>query len=245
MQTIILCGGKGTRMQGINDMPKPMQLVNGKPIIHHIMNQYKQYGKNDFVLPIGYKGEKIKQYFIDYEWNNCNFKKSIGANDIELMDCDDDFSITLIDAGLETMTGARIKKMEKYINSDVFMVTYGDALSDIDINKLLEFHKKSGKIATVTGIRKKSQYGILEIEGNLATSFSEKSAEDGIINGGFFVFSRKMFDYLGDDINCVLEEKPLQKLISDQQLSVYMHEGFWLSIDTQKDLQEANKIWTK
>ncbi len=243
MKVVILCGGKGQRMGTTSEeLPKPMLPVKGKPIIIHIMNQYMKYGYNDFILPLGYKGSQIKQYFKDYEWLNYDFKKTIGKKQLELLQEQKEFHVTLVDTGISAMTGSRIKKIEKYID-DTFMVTYGDGISDINIKKLLSFHKKSGKIATVTGIERKSQYGILEVQDNVVTAFTEKQSADGVINGGFFVFNKKIFDYLSEDNNCILEADPLQALVKDQQLSVYKHKGFWKSIDTQKDLEEANEKW--
>ncbi len=245
MKVVILCGGKGQRMgTAAEELPKPMLPINNKPIIIHIMNQYIKYGFNDFLLPLGYKGSRIKQYFKDYEWINCDFKKTIGQEQLEILQKQNEFHVTLVDTGISTMTGSRIKQLERFID-DTFMVTYGDGISDINIKKLLEFHKKSGKIATVTGIVQKSQYGILTVKDELVTAFTEKQSVDGIINGGFFVFNKEIFNYLSDDRSCILEGTPLQSLVTDQQLSVYMHKGFWKSIDTQKDLEEANEKWRK
>jgi len=243
MKVIILCGGKGQRMQSGQDYPKPMAQVHGKPLIYHIMKNYLKYGFKDFILPLGYKGNVIRQYFIDYELNNCHIVKEAPSNKISVLGDCDNFKITMIDTGIDTMTGGRVRRVSKYIDGDTFMVTYGDGLSDININKLLEFHKEKGKIATLTGIMKKSQYGVLKIEDDIAKSFNEKSAEDGIINGGFFVFNTKFLDFLGDDDSCILEQEPLNALIEDGELAVYMHDGLWISVDTQKDLETANKVW--
>ncbi len=246
MKVIILCGGKGQRISGTDDsMPKPMLLVNGVPLIQHIINIYLNFGLNEFILPLGYKGEVIKQYFVDYEWRNSDITKHVGQNAIEYYSCRDNFSVTLTDTGLDTMTGARIKRVEKYIDGDTFMVTYGDGLSDIHISNLLAFHWAHGKIGTVTGINKKSQYGTLVIENDLAVGFDEKQSNTGTINGGFFVFEREFLNYLSTDPSCVLEDTPLQRLIEDKQLAVFPHNGLWLSVDTHKDLAIANEIWGK
>lgn len=245
MKVIILCGGKGQRMQSGQEYPKPMAEVSGKPLIYHIMKTYEKFGFNDFILPLGYKGEVIRQYFINYELNNCNILKEIPTNKIKVLENCDNFKITMIDSGIETMTGARIKRVSKYIDGDTFMVTYGDGLADIDINELIRFHNESGKIATITGIKKKSQYGVLEVNGNIATSFKEKSMDAGIINGGYFVFNRKFLDYLDIEDSCVLEQDPIKALIAHRELAVYMHDGFWISVDTQKDLVFANEMWGK
>lgn len=244
MKVVILCGGKGLRMRGLEEnIPKALARVNEKPIIWHIMKLYSQYGYNEFILPLGYQGEKIKEYFIDYKWKESdielvlNENKPIPLNDIE------NWSITFADTGLDTMTGARIKNIEKYIDDEIFLLTYGDGLSDINIDKLIQFHKEKGKTVTLTGIRKQSQYGILEVEDGIATKFVEKPEMNSIINGGFFVCNRDFFDYLSDDPACVLEENPLKNLIKDNELAIYEHDGLWMSIDTPKDLVEANKIW--
>lgn len=244
MKVVILCGGKGQRISGVNDnLPKPMLRVNNEPIIKHIIKIYIKHGFKEFILPLGYRGEAIKQYFMDYEWINCDIKKHVGKNSAEFFDCKENFNITLVDTGLETMTGARIKLVERYIDGDDFMVTYGDGLSDVDINKLVEFHKKHGRIGTVTGIDKQSQYGTLKTENDLAIDFDEKKSSIGIINGGFFVFKNEFLNYLSPDVNCILEDSPLLELIKDRQLYVFRHNGLWLSIDTAKDLEEANKVW--
>ena len=244
MKTIILCGGKGQRMSNPNeDMPKSMAIVNGKPLIYHIMKIYSKYGYNDFILPLGYKGDKIKEYFINFEWKNSNFTKTTNANDIQIFDDTDKFRITFIDTGINTMTGARIKRVSKYIDTDQFMVTYGDGLSNINIDELIKFHNKKGKFCTLTGIQKKSQYGILEVENDIAKSFSEKEAMDGIVNGGFFVCNKEFLNYLSDDESCILEKEPLKNLVEDGQLAVYPHTDIWISVDTHKDLVNANEIW--
>ncbi len=242
MKVVILCGGRGLRM-ATKSVPKPMLLVDNKPIIKHIIDLYSKYGFNDFILPLGYKGEAIKQYFIDYEWRNCNIFKTVGGDTVEYFDNNDKFNVTLINTGVETMTGARIKMVKQYIGDEPFMVTYGDGLSNINIDDLLAFHKAKGKIATVTGIAKRSQYGTLRVVDGVATSFEEKKAKIGIINGGFFVFENKIMDYLSDEPTCVLEQDPMEKLVANGELSVYTHKGMWISIDTPKDLMYANEIW--
>jgi len=244
LKTIILCGGKGQRMTSPNeDMPKPMAMVNGKPLLHHIMKIYSKYGYNDFILPLGYKGDKIKEYFMNFEWKNSDFIKTTNENNIQMFDDIDKFKITFINTGISTMTGARIKRVSKYIDTDQFMITYGDGLANINIDELIDFHNKKGKICTVIGVQKKSQYGILGIENDIAISFNEKESIDGIINGGFFVCNKEFLDYLSDDEGCVLEQEPLRKLIADKQLAVYSHNDIWMSVDTYKDLQNANEIW--
>ena len=245
LKVVILCGGKGLRMRsGYEDLPKPMAIVNGKPLIWHVMKIYSKYGFNEFILPLGYGGEKIKEYFLDYKWKNSNLTKSFDKNEIEYLDEIDisKFKITFIDTGINTMTGGRIKKIEPYIEGDIFMMTYADGLSDVNIAKVLDFHMKKNTIATLTAVDRKSQFGILQIENGIAKSFGEKSTLDGLINGGFFVLNKKIFDYLSDD-TCIFEEEPLRNLVKEQQLSVYIHNGYWKAIDTQKDLKDVNEQW--
>jgi len=242
MKVVILCGGKGLRMYELTeDMPKPMALVCGKPMLWHIMKNYKHFGFDDFILLLGYKGEKIKEYFMDYAWKGHNFRLDTGKGSIELLENQEDWKITFVDTGLETMTGSRIKRAKNYIGNGTFMATYGDGLSNVDINKLLAYHRKMGKIATVTGVKKKTQYGILTVEDGIATSFAEKENFDGLINGGFFVFEPEIFDYIKDDTNCVLEQEPLRNLASDRQLAVYTHDGYWTACDTYNDILKINK----
>jgi glucose-1-phosphate cytidylyltransferase len=242
MKVVILCGGKGLRMYELTeDMPKPMALVCGKPMLWHIMKNYKHFGFNDFILLLGYKGEKIKEYFMDYGWKQHNFRLDTIENSLELLEEKEDWRVTFLDTGMETMTGSRIKRAKEYIGNETFMVTYGDGLSNVDINKLLTYHKKMGKIATVTGVKKKTQYGILTVEEGIATSFSEKENFGGIINGGFFVFEPEIFDYIKDDTTSVLEQEPLKNLALDRQLAVYLHEGYWTACDTYSDILRINQ----
>lgn len=244
MKVVILCGGKGSRLASPTDQkPKPLAMVNGKPIIFHIIKIYMKYGFNDFILPLGFGGEKIKEYFWNYEWKNKDFIKDSANDTIKFLDKPESWKITFVDTGLDTMTGGRIKKIQKYIDEDVFMLTYGDGISDINIKDLLNYHYSKGKIATVTGIERKSQYGILNVENGIAKSFEEKSKLDGIINGGFFVLNNKVFDYIEDSDECIFEEKPLRDLAKQSELSVYLHKGYWIAIDTFKDLMNANKTW--
>lgn len=244
MKVIILCGGKGLRMSGLkNNIPKALAEVNGKPILWNIMKLYSKYGHKEFILPLGSKGEQIKEYLINYAWKQNNVKVNLQDSSYELLGKPVDWSIACIDTGQDTMTGARIKRVEKYLeDDDTFLLTYGDGLSDIDLTKLIEFHQEKGKVVTVTGIKKNSQYGILKAENGVATEFVEKPKMDMTINGGFFVCNKEVFHYLSDDDGCVFEEEPLRKLIEDGQLAIYDHSGTWVSIDTPKDLEEANKV---
>lgn len=243
MKVVILCGGKGLRMFEITeDMPKPMANVCGMPMLWHIMKNYKNFGFDDFVLLLGYKGEKIKEYFINYEWRQHNFKLDTDKETIELLEDVEDWKITFLDTGIETMTGSRLKRAKKVLENQPFMLTYGDGLSDVDINKLLKYHKKMGRIATVTGVNKRSQYGVLELENGVATSFSEKESSEGIINGGFFVFEPEIFNYIDHYTDCVLEQGPLKSLAKAGELAVYYHEGFWTACDTYNDILKVNQL---
>lgn len=243
MKVVILCGGKGSRLASTDNSPKPLAMVNGRPLIWHIMKIYMKYGINDFILPLGFGGEKIKEYFWNYEWKNQNFIKDNIKNKIELLNRRENWKITFVDTGITTMTGGRIKKIESYINEDTFMLTYGDGLSDINIEQLLKFHQDRGKIATVTGIERRSQYGVLTVENSIAKAFEEKSTLDGIINGGFFVLNTKVFEFIEDSESCVFEQGPLKNLTSKGELAVYIHKGYWMAVDTYKDLITANKTW--
>lgn len=246
MKVVILAGGKGIRMSQLTvDTPKPLCEVGGMPILWHIMKMYQYYKFNDFILLLGYKGEKIKEYFMDYYWKTNSFKLDMNSGDIKVYSDPEDFKITFVDTGIDTMTGGRIKRAKEYIGNETFMLTYGDGLADIDIEELLKFHKKQGRIATVTGIYKKSQYGILTVEDGVAKSFEEKKNTEEIINGGFFVFEPEIFNYLENDSTCVLEQSPLKKLVADNQLAVYMHNGFWTAMDTLSDINNVNIMWNE
>lgn len=243
MKVVILCGGKGMRMHQLTeDIPKPLVDIGGKPMLWHIMKTYKHYGFDDFVLLLGYKGEKIKEYFVNDKWKNHSFSIDTSTGKIDMLDKTEDWKITFLDTGINTMTGGRIKQAQHLLENNTFMLTYGDGLSDIDINKLIEFHKTKRKVATVTGIEKKSQYGTLTVQDDIAISFNEKETNIGIINGGFFVFEPEVFKYISDDDLCVFEKEPLEKLTRDNQLAVYNHKGFWSASDTYSDIVEVNTL---
>lgn len=244
MKVVILCGGKGTRMNEItNELPKPLTLIGDKPILWHIMKIYQSYGFNEFILLLGYKGEKIKEYFMDYEWKNNSFTLDSSTGEIKILGQTEKWKITFVDTGLNTMTGSRIKRAQDFIGDESFLLTYGDGLSDVNLHELVKFHHTNGTIATVTGIKKKSQFGTLTVNEGLAESFEEKTQTDGIINGGYFVLNPEVFSYLKDDTHCIFEEEPLKKLALDRQLSVYLHNGFWTAIDTYKNVLDINQMW--
>jgi len=225
-------------------MPKPLVDIGGRPILWHIMKIYAYYGYRSFLCCLGYKGEMIKQYFLNYEYMSHDFTVTIGNRNKKIMmnGGEKEWSVALADTGLETMTGGRIKRIEKYINADHFMVTYGDAVANINIDELLKFHLEKGKIATVTGVHPVSRFGIIERNADgIVERFREKPQVDELINGGFFVFKKSFFDYL--DPNSVLEKEPLEQLAYDKELVVYEHKGFWYCVDTYRDYLELNKMW--
>lgn len=243
MKVVILCGGKGLRMHQLTeDLPKPLVDIGGKPMLWHIMKAYKHFGFDEFVLLLGYKGERIKEYFVNEKWKSNSFHLDTANNNLEVLEQGEDWKITFLDTGADTMTGGRLKKAQKLLEDQPFMMTYGDGLSDIDLNRLLAFHKSKGKIATVTGIDKKSQYGTLTVEDNIASAFNEKEQSIGVINGGFFVFEPEIFRYLPEDPGCVFEKEPMRDLVADRELAVYFHSGFWKASDTLSDIIEVNNL---
>ncbi len=246
-KVVILCGGLGTRLREETEFkPKPMVEIGGMPILWHLMKIYSHYGFKDFILCLGYKGNAIKEYFSHYKLMNNDFSVNLstGQKTIHSAANDEDWSVSLIDTGNATMTGGRIKRIEKYIDGDNFMATYGDAVADVDITKLLESHKQKNKKATLTAVNPTSRYGNLAIDENQAvTSFKEKPPTDDNVNGGFFVFQKDVFDYLTGD-SCVLEQQPLERLSKERQLSAYLHRGFWQCMDTYRDFTLLNNIWS-
>lgn len=249
MKVIIMCGGKGTRLREETAFkPKPMVEIGPRPVLWHIMSIYARFGFKDFVLPLGYKGEVIKQYFHDYKLRNTDFTVDLGTGKIlpHALDACIDWRVTLCDTGEDTLKGARIKRVAKYIDTDRFMVTYGDGVADIDLAKLIDFHKKSGKMATFTGVRMPSRFGTVktDAQGNIL-SWEEKPVLDEYINCGFFVFKREFLDYLSEDEDCDLEKEPLQRLAAEGQLSMYAHPGQWQCMDTLRDSQKLNALWDK
>lgn len=249
MKVVILCGGKGTRLREETALkPKPMVEIGGIPILWHIMKIYAHHGFNEFILCLGYKADVIKEYFYNYEMLSNDFTIELGTKNIELHSnhSEGEWKITLADTGLNAMTGARVKKIEKFIDEDTFLLTYGDGVTDLDINKLFQYHKSHGKIGTVTGVHPPSQYGELTIHEDHVLSFSEKQKkQNNSINGGYFVFNRKIFRYLKDDDVCIFEREPLEKLASDGELKVFQHKGFWQCMDTSRDYKYLNEMWGK
>jgi glucose-1-phosphate cytidylyltransferase len=246
----ILCGGKGTRLREETEFrPKPIIAVGDRPIIWHIMKTYAQYGFKDFMLCLGYKGEVIRDYFINYDWNHSNILLELGSKRATKLDIghdEEDWRLWLIDTGQETMTGGRLKRLAPYLEktgSPIFLATYGDGVCDVNISDLLAFHQSHGKLATVTAVRPASRFGELMIEDNLVTHFKEKpQTAEGWINGGYFVLDRKVLDLIASD-STVFEDQPLKALSDLGELAVYKHDGFWQCMDTYRELELLNNLY--
>ena len=246
-RVLVLCGGAGTRLrQETEYKPKALVEIGGRPILWHIMKLYTHAGFRDFVLALGYKGFMIKEYFLNFERMNLDFTLNLRTK-AEHFWCHaeerEDWTITFSDTGLGTPTGGRVHRARKYLNDATFFVTYGDGVADVDLRRLLDFHRRSGKLATLTGVHPSSPFGVIESAGGVVTSFKEKPYLEGLINGGFFVFEPGVFDYLGHDT--VLEEDPLRRLAAEGQLAVYEHRGFWSCMDTFKDVERLNAMWER
>jgi len=250
MKIIILCGGMGTRLREETEYkPKPMVEIGGKPILWHIMKHYAHYGFKDFILALGYKGNIIRDYFINYYSYNSDITVSLGeGGKISYHnDCiKDDWTVTLVETGSDSMTGYRVKHAGKYVKEDNFMVTYGDAVSNIDLKQLLEFHNSQGLTGTVTGVYPPSRFGDLKTAGEKVTRFYEKIKDPDIqepINGGYFIFKKEFLDLIPEDPSVDLERSPMKKLTEKSQLAVYRHKGFWQCMDTYRDSQLLEKMW--
>ena len=249
MKVVILCGGYGTRIRDVaDDIPKPMIPIGPYPILWHIMKSYANFGFKEFIICLGYKGQVIKNFFLNHEAYTRNLTITFGSrSNVEFHDDhkESDWKVTLVDTGIQSMTGSRISQIRDYVGNDDFMITYGDGLSDININNLVHFHKKHGKILTVSGVRPPGRFG--EMVGNsygLVSEFNEKpQATDGRISGGFFVARRSLFDYLNNDPSLVFEQEPIKKLVEDKQLMMYEHDGFWQPMDTSREFQLLNSIY--
>lgn len=248
-KVIMLCGGQGTRLREETEFkPKPMVPVGGMPILWHIMKTYSHYGYRDFVLCLGYKGNMIKEYFLHRELMSHDVTVSLRKGNKIVHEGDheaEDWDVTLADTGLNAMTGARIKKVERYVGGDRFMLTYGDGLSDVDIDEVARHHDAAGTVGTLIGVNPPSRFGMIKAdEKGLIKEFVEKPIlYDDYVNGGFYVFEKKLFDYLDSDESCVLETKPLSKLAAERKLSMYRHRGFWYCMDTYRDYMELNAMW--
>jgi glucose-1-phosphate cytidylyltransferase len=248
VKTVILCGGQGTRLREETEYrPKPLVDVGGRPILWHIMKRYAQYGYADFVCCLGYRADMIKEYFLEYENFSNDFTISLGkTRAIEYHDAheEQDLRVTLANTGLNTMTGGRVKRAARYLSDDTFMVTYGDGVSDVDIGKLVAFHKSHGLLATVTVVRPVSRFGVVELDDTKVSQFVEKPQLDGWVNAGFFVFHRRVLEYLAGDTT-VLENEPLERLAREGQLAAYRHDGFFYAMDTYRDYLALNELWNQ
>lgn len=246
MKCVIFAGGRGNRIRTYNDdTPKPLITIGEKPIIWHIMRIYYYYGIKDFIICLGYKQEKFKQYFLDMFNYKKDFELRFGDNELKVLnDYLEDINVSLIDTGLDTLTGGRLKRIEKYLGDDEeFLLTYGDAVSDVDINELIDFHKKNGKLITITTVKKKETFGIIDIDdNNVLTSFREKSdKEANNINGGFMVINRKVLDDLNIDSNS-FEKEVLEKYTNKGEVSAFVHKGFWQCMDYQSEREFLNNL---
>jgi glucose-1-phosphate cytidylyltransferase len=244
---VILCGGLGTRMREETEFrPKPLVEVGGRPVLWHIMKLYAHHGFRDFVLCLGYRGQMIKEYFLNYEAMNNDFTICLGRrNRITYHDDhkEQDFNVTLADTGLESMTGGRVMRAGKYVDDETLMVAYGDCVSDVDIRALVDFHHSHGRLATVTTVRPTSRFGVLDVsDGGSVLSFAEKPQLEGWASAGFFVFNRRVLDYLTGDA-CVLEQEPLERLAREGQLMAYRHDGFFFAMDTYREYKYLNDLW--
>ncbi len=248
MPVVILCGGQGTRFREQTEhKPKPMIEVAGRPILWHIMSFYAAHGYNEFVLCLGYMGDVIKRYFLDFAAMSSDFTVDLSApGKIDFhQGAFRNWRVTCVDTGPDAMTGARLARVAPYLRGDDFMLTYGDGLSDVDVPALVRFHREHGKVATVTGVRPPGRFGELVIDGNRVRVFAEKptEGEHGVINGGFFVFKRKILDYVSNAESCMLEREPLEHVARDGELMVHQHRGFWQCMDTYRDLLKLEEAW--
>jgi glucose-1-phosphate cytidylyltransferase len=250
MQVVILCGGQGTRIRDVaDDIPKPMIPVGDRPILWHIMKGFARHGFTRFVLCLGYKGWLLKRYFLDNRLSRSDI--SFRLNDPEHIqvhstDCQEDWHITLAETGLDAMTGCRVKRVEKYITGDNFLLTYGDGVADVDVRALVDFHLDHGRTGTVTAVQPPGRFGEIELEGPQVVEFSEKPLlSRGRINGGFFVFHRRFFDRLQDDPGLVLEQAPLINLARAGELMAYLHNGFWQPMDNSREYRYLNDLWNE
>jgi glucose-1-phosphate cytidylyltransferase len=249
MKVVLLCGGQGTRIRDVSEsIPKPMLPIADKPILWHIMKYFGIWGHKEFILCLGYKSQVIKDFFINYDLNARDFTISLDnkkAVEYQTMHSETDWRVSLIETGVGALTGARIKRIQKYVSNDeYFMLTYGDGVGDIDIDRLIEFHISHGRILTVTGVRPPSRFGELRCtESGKVTEFNEKpQASGGRISGGYFVCRREIFNYLNDQEDLIFETEPMKKLVEDQQLMMYPHDGFWEPMDTYRDYLYLNKL---
>ncbi len=250
MKAVILCGGQGTRIRDANEaLPKPLLPIGGKPIVWHIMKSYAQHGVREFVLCLGYKGWLIKEFFLNYRAMTTDVTVTLGRHDaLEFHGRHDeeDWKVTLAETGEDTMTGGRVAAIRRYVEGDdLFCLTYGDGVSDVDVSRTIAFHREHRKIATVTAVRPPGRFGEMRIDGGHVTEFNEKpQATEGFINGGFFVLdARRVWEYLGTSPASVLEREPMRRLAADGQLAAFPHTGFWQPMDTSREYGMLNELW--
>lgn len=252
MKVVILCGGFGTRIRDVTEnLPKPMIPIGEYPILWHIMKYYATWGHTKFVLCLGFKAQMIKEFFLNYEGSTRDFTIKLGVGGerkftYHTVHDESNWEVTLADTGLNSMTGARVRRIQKYVgNDDTFMLTYGDGVGDIDLEKLLHFHHTHGKILTVTGVQPPGRFGELATdETGSVTGFNEKpQSTGGLISGGFFVCNRKIFDYLNAEENLVFEQGPMRQLVKDRQMAVFRHDGFWQPMDTYREYGLLNELY--
>jgi glucose-1-phosphate cytidylyltransferase len=248
MKVVILCGGLGTRLREETEYrPKPMVPIGGRPILWHIMKIYAHYGHKEFILCLGYKGDVIKDYFRNYHWHTSDVTLRLGRAPkitYHSQHDEEDWTVTLLDTGLETQTGGRLRRALPFVESDTFLFTYGDGLTNSDINQSIAFHKQHNAAATVTAVKPTGRFGELAMDGQTITAFREKpEKESAFISGGFFVFSRTIGDYLDDDDRCVLERQPMERLAREGQLKAYCHDGFWQCMDNYREQELLSKLW--
>lgn len=250
MKVVIFAGGLGTRISEETDIrPKPMVEIGGKPILWHIMKLYAHYGHNDFIICLGYKGYVIKEYFMNYFLHNSDISLDLANNKMEVLGTkSDNFKVTLVDTGLQTKTAGRLQQIKKYVANEDFLLTYGDGISNININELINFHRQHGKIATVSAIQMEARFGGMDLsENGDVVSFREKAKDESKwINGGFFVLKPSVFEYLdGDMSETMWEDTPLEKLTIQNELMAYQHKGFWKCMDALRDKMELEDLWKK
>lgn len=247
MKVVLLAGGFGTRLsEATNLIPKPMVEIGGKPILWHIMKYYNQFGFNEFIICCGYKQYVIKEYFANYFTHNCDITVDLSNNSLEVLDNhSENWKVTMVDTGLNTMTGGRINRIKKYVGNEPFLLNYGDGLSDVNILETIEEHKKSGKVLSMMAYQPSGKLGVLEIDDadDSVLSFKEKPDQGGAwINAGFFVCEPQLFDYLGDDTE-MFERQPMERIMAAKQLHAFKHAGFWKAMDTLRDNKELNDLW--
>ena len=248
MKAVILAGGLGTRLsEETHSIPKPMVEIGQRPILWHIMKIYSSYGINDFIICCGYKGYVIKEYFANYSIHNSDMTVNLEKNTIEVLEKrSEPWKVTLIDTGEDTMTGGRLKRIKEHVeNEEAFCFTYGDGVSDVNLNNLIDHHKKSDVLATLTAVSPPGRFGALKIENNIVTSFFEKPKGDNSrINGGFFVLSPRVLNYIDGD-STTWEKEPLENLAQEGQMAAYLHDGFWQAMDTLRDKKYLEDLWNK